>query len=137
MCYIYEYISRHLKWMPIFDITFISVFINIFLSALLLTDQFGSVQCRGIFLCYTLLDTEDTKSERHAPHPQGAHRLSFSRVQIGGGRQVNTSPQYHMTKSRTVACKDMVLWGWRKETLGPACSGRSRGGESNKDSWER
>ena len=37
-----------------------------------------------------------------------------------------------MVKNTMVPCKNMLLWGPRKKRLGG-----SRGGESNKDSWER
>ena len=37
-----------------------------------------------------------------------------------------------MVKSTVVPCKNMLLWGPRKKRLGG-----SRGGVSNKDSWER
>lgn len=103
MYYICKYIFRHLRWMPCFVATFITVFPNLCLGAWNVMDRSVYFNKMGVPLMYTPLDTESTKISKTALLP------AESSQSHGGGRQLSTSFQYQVIE-RTVACGDMVLW---------------------------
>lgn len=83
--------------------TFITVFPDLVLGALNVTDTSISFNKMGVPLMYTPLDIENTKISKTSLLPTESSQSS------GRGRQVSISFQYQVIK-RTVACGDMVLW---------------------------